>query len=126
MNALPHNDVAMTADRGILAAIRSAFFLLLVAQSLACAQNPSRATPPVEREVRGQTIISNRLPAADLIFGNDFRYVGSQVVNLGGTADAEQHVFVNGASSGPVERFYWVQYERYLPSNSDTYNYRPE
>ena len=100
--------------------------IFLVAQSLACGHKPSLATTPVERQVRGQTIISNRLPAADLTFGNDFRYVGSQVVNLGGVADAEQHVFVKGPSTGPVERFYWVQFEHFLPSNSHSYNYRPD
>jgi hypothetical protein len=105
--------------------IASAVFLV-VAPSVACAQNPAVATPPVEREVRGHTIISNRLPAADLTFGADFRYVGSQVVRLYGNADAEQHVFVKGASSGAVERFYWVQFEHFLPSNSYTYDYRPD
>ncbi len=99
---------------------------LVVAQSLACAQNPAPVTPPVEREVKGHTIISNQLPVADLTFGDDFRYIGSQVVNLYGTAFAEQHVFVKGASTGPVERFYWVQFEHYLPTNSHKYNYRPE
>ena len=101
---------------------------LVAGYSIACAQNPDPATPPVEREVRGggHTIISNRLPAADLTFGDDFRYVGSQVVNLYGNAFAEQHVFVKGASAGPVEAFYWVQFEHYLPTNSNTYSYRPE
>ena len=99
---------------------------LIVACSIGCAKKPDLATPPVEREVRGQTIISNRLPAADLIFGDDFRYVGSQVVNLYGNAFAEQHVFVKGATTGPVDAFYWVQFEHYLPTNSNTYSYRPE
>jgi hypothetical protein len=76
--------------------------------------------------VRGHTIVSNRLPAADLTFGKDFRYVGSQVVNLYGNAFAEQHVFVKGASAGPVDAFYWVQFEHYLPTNNNTYDYRPE
>ena len=99
---------------------------LFAACSAACAHNPAPPTPPVEREVKGQTIVSNQLPAADLTFANDFRYVGSQVVNLYGTAFAEQHLFVTGAGSGPVDRFYWVQFEHYLPTNGHTYNYRPE
>lgn len=100
------------------------FVFLVVAHSIAGAQNPAVTTPRVEREVRGNTIISNRLPAADLTFGDDFRYVGSQVVNLYGNADAEQHVFVKGRTSGPVEGFYWVQFEQFLPTNSYTYDYR--
>ena len=103
-----------------------AFSLLFAACSVACAQNPPPPTPPVEREVKGQTIVSNQLPAVDLTFANDYRYVGSQVVNLYGTAFAEQHLFVAGGGSGPVDRFYWVQFEHYLPTNSHTYNYRPE
>ena len=102
------------------------FSLLFSACSVACAQNPAPPTPPVEREVKGQTIVSNQLPAADLTFADDFRYVGSQVVDLYGTAFAEQHLFVSGASTGPVDRFYWIQFEHYLPTNSHTYNYRPE
>ena len=99
---------------------------LFVAQSVACAQNPAVTTPPVEREVRGHTIISNKLPAADLTFGDDFRYAGSQVVNLYGNADAEQHLFVKGGTNGPVDAFYWVQFEHFLPTNTFTYNYRPD
>src|SRR5437762_9691363 len=89
---------------------------LFAAYSVACAQKPAPPTPPVERQVNAQTIVSNQLPAADLTFADGFRYVGSQVVSLHGTADAEQHLFVRGASTGPVDRFYWVQFEHYLPT----------
>jgi hypothetical protein len=81
-------------------------------------------TPPVQRQVQGQTILSSELPAADLTFDKDFRYVGGQVVNLYGNADAEQHLFVKAASSGPVQSFYWVQFEHFLPSNKYTYDYK--
>jgi hypothetical protein len=74
------------------------------------------------REVRGQTIISNEVPRADLNFGKDFQYVGGQRVSLYGMADAEQHVFA-AASKGVVERFYWVQFEHRLPGDKHTYNY---
>jgi hypothetical protein len=81
-------------------------------------------TPPVQRQVQGQTIFSSELPAADLTFDKDFRYVGGQVVNLYGNADAEQHLFVKGAASGPVQCFYMVQFEHFLPSNKYTYDYK--
>ena len=94
--------------------------------AVACAQKPATTTTSrVEREVKGQTIISDSLPAADLTFANDFHYVGSQVINLYGSADAEQHIFVAGPP-GQIERIYWVQFEHYLPTNNHTYNYRPE
>lgn len=83
-------------------------------------------TPPVQRQVQGQTIVSSELPAADLTFDKDFRYVGGQVVNLYGNADAEQHLFVKGAASGPVQSFYWVQFEHFLPTNKYTYDYKTD
>ena len=78
------------------------------------------------REVRGQTIFSKELPAATLTFGKDFRYVGGQKVNLYGNAEAEQHLFVKADSSGAVERFYWVQFEHFFPTNTYTYDYHPD
>ena len=74
------------------------------------------------REVQGQTIVSNELPRADLTFGKDFRYVGGQKVNLYGNAEAEQHIFVVSRDR-VVERFYWVQFEHFLPTNKHTYDY---
>jgi hypothetical protein len=105
---------------------RLALSLLVVAPVVACAQQPAPATPAVEREVKGQTILSNQLPAADLTFSKDFRYLGSQVVNLYGSADAEQHIFVASDTAGRLSRIYWIQFEHYLPTNSHTYTYRPE
>lgn len=65
---------------------------------IAFAQAPPAASiPPVEQEVKGRTIVSKTLPAADLAFEKGYRYVGSQRVNLYGNADAEQHLFVKAA-----------------------------
>jgi len=105
---------------------RLATALLVVACNVACARKPAPATPAVEREVKGQTIVSNQLPAADLTVSDDFRYVGSQVVDLYGVADAEQHIFTTPDTSGPVSRVYWFQFEHYLPTNSHTYSYRAD
>ena len=93
---------------------------------LACARQPAPTTPAIEREVKGNTIVSNQLPAADLTLSDEFQYVGSQVVNLYGTADAEQHVFYAPGKAGSMPRFYWIQFEHYLPTNSHTYTYRPD
>ena len=84
---------------------------------------PAQSSPAPSREVRGQTIISKELPDAELTFANDFHYVGGQRVNLYGNADAEQHVFVKAGPSGVVERFYWVQFEHFFPTNKYTYDY---
>ena len=101
-----------------------AFFVAAPFSALVLAQSVS--SPPLQRQVRAQTIISNELPAADLTFEKDFRYVGGQVVNLYGNADAEQHLFVKGPDSGPVQAFCWVQFEHFLPTNKMTYDYKSD
>ena len=85
------------------------------------AQSPPAA--PL-REVRGQTLISNELPRAELTFAKEFRYVGGQDVTLYGMADAEQHIFVVAGAGSVVERFYWVQFEHRLPTDKHTYRYQ--
>jgi hypothetical protein len=102
----------------------STILLYSLLSSLALAQSQDNtATGPVQREVKGQTLISKDLPAVRLTFGKDYRYLGGQTVNLYGNAVAEQHLFVKAASRGPVERFYWIQFEHFLPSNNILYDY---
>lgn len=95
-----------------------------VLSALALAQ--TAPTPLLQRQLHGQTIVSNEMPAADLTFDKEFRYIGSQVVNLYGNADAEQHLFVKAPSAGPVQAFYWVQFEHLVPTNKGTYDYKPD
>lgn len=83
---------------------------------------PSGAAPDLRR-VEGQTIFSKELPKADLTFSKDFQYAESQDVTLYGNAEAEQHLFVHASKDGDVDRFYWVQFEHFLASNSLTYDY---
>jgi hypothetical protein len=98
----------------------------VVFSSPGLAQNlPAAGAAPLLRQVQGQTIVSKELPAAELTFDKAFRYVGGQVVNLYGNAEAEQHLFVSGGSSGIVRSFYWIQFEHFLPSNEMTYDYPP-
>jgi hypothetical protein len=80
---------------------------------------------PSLRPVQDQTLVSNELPRADLTFSKEFHYVGGQRVNLYGNAEAEQHIFVVNHDR-VVERFYWVQFEHFLPTNKHTYDYRPD
>jgi hypothetical protein len=89
-------------------------------------QNQAAAGQLPVRTVHGQTLSSPGLPAAEFIFGKDFRYVGGQVINLYGNADAEQHLFVKAPGSGAIEAFYWIQFEHFLPSNQYTYDYKPD
>jgi len=90
------------------------------------AQGPAAPTSAPLREVRKQTIVSKELPAAELTFGRSFRYVGGQRVNLYGNAEAEQHLFVKSGDSGVLAAFYWVQFERFFPTNALTYDYKAD
>jgi hypothetical protein len=51
-------------------------------------------------------------------------YVGGERFTLYDVADAEIHVFVEADAAKRIRRFYWVQFESYLPSRPDArYNY---
>jgi hypothetical protein len=98
---------------------------LILLAGLLSAFMPTQQAPLPQRDVQGQTISSKELPGADFTFDKDFRYVGGQVVNLYGNADAEQHLFVKASGKGSVQSFYWVQFEHFLSSNKMTYDYKP-
>ena len=95
----------------------------LICSSLAVSQNSG--SPDLRREVNGQTLVSHELPRAEFNLANEFHYVGGQTVNLYGNAEAEQHIFVI-SKDRVVERFYWIQFEHFLPSNKKTYDYQPD
>lgn len=89
-------------------------------------QETTPATVPPMREVRGQMVISQELPKADFRFGRRLRFIGSQRVNLYGNAEADQYLFAEMGKGGVVDRFCWLQFEHYLPTNNGTYNYAPK
>jgi hypothetical protein len=96
--------------------------VMLVLAINACAQ--SKPAPPVTRNVSGQTLESKSTPAAQLEFDRAFKYVGAQSFVLYNVANAEQHFFVDADRNGRIKRFYWIQFEGYLPDNTHTYNYK--
>jgi hypothetical protein len=63
------------------------------------------------------------MPAVRIEFAKGFRYVGHHSFILYGVAHAEQHFFVDADSQGRIRRMYWVQFEGYLPSNTQSYRY---
>jgi hypothetical protein len=75
------------------------------------------------RHVNGNTIISGESPKAELSIAKEFRFAGTQTVNLYGNADAEQFLFVTSGAGNAVDRFYWLQFEHFLPTNEMKYNY---
>ncbi len=65
------------------------------------------------------------MPSGFLLeFDKGFTYVGGQDFILYDVARAEQHFFVDADKQGRIKRMYWVQFEGYLPSNTNAYRYK--
>jgi hypothetical protein len=98
--------------------IIAAIFFVLMFSVISFSQEP-----PL-REVKGQVIKSKDTPAVELEIGKDFKYVGGHRFVLYDVANAEQHFFVDADKEGRIRRLYWVQFEGYLPTNTNSYNYK--
>ncbi len=98
---------------------------------LACGQSSSvpkttnqAVNAQLPRQVSKQVLTSTTMPAVRLEVDKNFKYVGSQSFVLYDVANAEQHFFVDADKEGRVKRFYWIQFEGYLPTNTNTYRYK--
>ena len=102
--------------------------LLIAVLLITAVQSLAQTTPEVNlnnlRTAKGQVLTSPDLPKLQLKFDKAFKYVGGHTFILYDVARAEQHFFVDADKDGHVSRFYWVQFEGYLPSNTHSYNYR--
>ncbi len=76
------------------------------------------------RRVDGQVLTSTEMPAVRLEFDQAFKYVGTQSFVLYDVANAEQHFFVDADEKGRIKRLYWLQFEGYLPNNTESYDYK--
>lgn len=94
-------------------------FLFAVA---ACAQTATADLKNL-RSANGDTLSSPELPKLKLKFKKPFKYVGGHTFILYEVARAEQHFYVDADKDGNISRMYWVQYEGYLPSNTQAYDY---
>lgn len=97
--------------------------LLLLILAAGCFAQGTSADLKNMRVAKGNTLVSDSLPKVKLKFGKDFKYAGGQTFILYGVARAEQHFYVDADSQGRISRFYWVQFEEYLPDNTHKYNY---
>ena len=80
----------------------------------------SRAAQSV-RAVLGNTIISRHDPAVAIKVPSAFHYVGTDRFvlsdrNLGKFDQCELYSFVDANASQHIRKFYWIQFEAYLPS----------
>jgi hypothetical protein len=63
------------------------------------------------------------MPAVRAEFDNRFKYAGTQSFVLYDVANCEQHFFVDADEKGWIKSLYWLQFEGYLPDNTETYDY---
>lgn len=92
-------------------------------------QQPAESAPPtlrLERSVTGQTLTSVADPRIRIQLDKSFRYAGGQRFVLRGTADAEQHFFVQADDRKIIQGMYWIQFERFLPGRSGQYSYESD
>lgn len=99
-------------------------FILGVALFLLASCTRAQTVPPISRTVSGQVLTSKTTPTVRLEFDPAFKYAGAQSFVLYEVANAEQHFFVDADKDGRIKRFYWIQFEGYLPANEHTYNYK--
>jgi hypothetical protein len=72
--------------------------------------------------VEKNRLTSNAFPVGTIDVDPAFQYIGTTSFVLYGVADCEIHLFAE-LDGKQVKRFYWVQFEAYLPDNKHTYNY---
>lgn len=86
-----------------------------------------RTTDPVftglATTVDGSTLASPADPELELTFDERYHHVGGQGFVLYGTADTEQHFFVEEHPDGSMKGLFWVQFETFLPDNDFRYDY---
>jgi CubicO group peptidase (beta-lactamase class C family) len=90
----------------------------------AAAPEPTTSSQQPARSVKGQVLLSKETPRVSLEFDKGFKYVGGHDFILYDVARAEQHFFVDADQQGRIKRFYWVQFEGYLPGNNHSYKYK--
>ena len=90
--------------------------------------DPGRRTTEPEfsglsRTVSGNTLFSQTDPPVRMTFDERFKPIGGQKFILYGTADVEQHFFVEQHPDGTLKSCFWIQFEGFLPDNNYTYDY---
>lgn len=87
---------------------------------------PAAAQVPatLEARIEANRVVRAGEPALSIRVPTGATYVGGERFTLYGIADCEIHVFVEADAARRIQRFYWVQFESYLPSRPDArYDY---
>ena len=77
-----------------------------------------------ERTVRGTAVSSQHSPPVHIEVPDSAHYVGADRWVLYDVADCEIHVFVEADAQKKIKRFFWIQFEAYIPAKPDSkYSY---
>lgn len=85
---------------------------------------PAGGVAAPERTAAGHSVISRRDPGVEITLPRSARYVGTDRFllskpTLGHTETCELYAFVEADKGRRVSKFWWVQFEGYLPSHPD-------
>jgi hypothetical protein len=75
-----------------------------------------------QRQVENNVLVSHTLPVANFEVEKDFSYLGKFDFRIRDVGYGERHVFVD-VCEGKVQRMLIFQFEGFLPSNTQTFNY---
>ncbi|MFQ6554199.1 hypothetical protein AAD018_017795 [Aestuariibius insulae] len=79
--------------------------------------------PAPERQVEGNRIVSEANPAMTVVVPQEAKYLGARRILINAAFDAEIHVYAEVDPYDLIERFYWIQFESYLPDTPGRYDY---
>ena len=97
---------------------------MLMLAGLAVAPAAAQVPATLEARIQANWVIRPGEPALTIRVPANAAYVGGERFTLYGVADCEIHVFVEADAARRIQRFYWVQFESYLPSRPDArYDY---
>jgi hypothetical protein len=92
--------------------------LIAMVSTTAAAQDVPAARVEAQAVIHSGAALTVRVPAGAT-------YIGGERFTLYGAADAEIHAFVEADAARRIQRFYWIQFESYLPNQPDArYDYR--
>jgi hypothetical protein len=81
-------------------------------------------TPKPERTIQGHSVTDVASPRLRIQLPKTAKFAGSERWMLFGVADCEVEVFVEAGKNKVVQRYYWIQFEGYLPDKpNSTYDY---
>lgn len=73
--------------------------------------------------LRGNQLVHKGGGGYEISLSPSLKYVGVKRFHIREAADAEQHIFASGDSTGRVQRLVWIQFEQQLPGQNWHYDY---